>query len=161
MLFSISLYQTLLEHSNIPFLFSLFHSPWVDVIVLIVPFGDFPTCRPPDSIVRTDIVQNLVQIVDPVGHADHKRVKRQTKYSAACDTVPIECIEMITNHPVVLFRRVVLTNEDADIVHSKFVGNYDHAAAFDAHRHRLFVRAPVADVLEALGSKMIRSVKSL
>src|SRR5262245_4370554 len=88
-------------------------------------------------------------------------MKRQTKHSAAGDAIPIKGIEMIANHPIVLFRRVAFANEDPDIVDAQLVGHNDHATTFHPQRHRLLVSTPVANILEALRREVIRSIKGL
>ena len=50
----------------------------------------------------TDVIQSLFQILNPIGHADHERMKGKTENSAARYAVPIECIEMVTNHSVII-----------------------------------------------------------
>src|SRR5215813_3229503 len=95
---------------------SLLESPRVHIIVTIIPLRDFPTRRSPHAIVGADIIQSLLQILDPIGHTDHKRMKRETKHSAPRRAVAIKCIEVIANHPVVLFRRVAFADEDPNIV---------------------------------------------
>src|SRR5262249_5824895 len=95
---------------------SLLESPRGHIIVTIIPLRDFPTRRSPHAIVGADVIQSLLQILDPIGHTDHKRMKRQTKHSAPRRAVPMKWTEVIANPRVVLFRRVAFADEDPDIV---------------------------------------------
>src|SRR5687767_608272 len=142
--------EPLFHYSSTPILPSSLQFSRVLIVVLVVPLRDIAARRAPNTLVRAHIVQRLVEIIDPKRHADDERMKRQAEHAPARGAVFVKRIEVIANHAVILLRRVVLADENADIVDAQFIWHDDHSAAFNAHRRRLLVVAPVANVFESL-----------
>jgi hypothetical protein len=133
--------------------------PRIFIILPIVPVGDVPSGGAPDTVMRTDVVQCFLKIGDTKRQADDEGMKRKAKYPAAGSAIAIKRVKVIAHDSVILLSRMILAIEDANVIHTEFIGYDDHAATLNPHRRRLFVVAPIANVLKAFRGEMIGRVE--
>ena len=110
---------------------------------------------------RPDVVEHFLEILDPERKPNNKRMKRHRHNPTADRAFCVKGVELIADHAVVFFRRVIFPIEDANIIDSLLVGNHDHAAGFNSNGRRLIIARPIADIFKSCGSEMIGCVKRL
>ena len=127
--------------------------------MLIVPLRDLSPGGEPDIVVRADVLQREVEVLDAEGDADDEGVKGDAHDGAAAFAVAVEDVELVADLLEVFPGSVVGAQEEVDVVEALLVGHDDHAAALHAHGDGLVVEAPVAQVVEAYRRQVIRGVE--
>src|SRR5215467_13518646 len=147
-----------LHYSDLPLSFIV---PRIFIVVTIIPICDFPAGSFPNSLMRANVIESFVEILDAERQTDDERMKGQCHYLPASFAFLVERVELVADHPVILLRRKVRAHEHPHVVDALFIRNHDHSARLDSHRRRLIVAGPVADILKALGSEVIRRIERL